>query len=73
MQQRVAYSYVKSMKEPNLKRPINVWETTVGFPIMQTFPLHIVCHLPKYNTHFSAYGQAKTCQLICGTLVVISY
>lgn len=50
--QQTASPFVKAIAELHQKRHNDVWETTAGFPIKQTFLLHILHHLSTYHIEF---------------------
>lgn len=51
--------FVKSMEKLAFNRQIDVWETHVGFPIMQKFSLNILYHLWTYYMKYDLYDHSK--------------
>lgn len=56
--------FVKAMDEPDFKRRIDVLETPAGFPIMQTFQMHLLYHLSTYYMEYALHAYVKTSQSI---------
>lgn len=57
--QQAGFTFVKAMKDLDLKLHIYVQEMPAGFPTMRTFPLLIIFHLSTYHMEYSLYEQTK--------------
>lgn len=64
-------TFVKAMKFQEFKRRNCLWETSVDFPVMETFLLHILYHQHTYYKKYALYDQAKNFQSIFGLFIDI--